>query len=106
MDEHHGFARARQTLTHLPVIDLAPFVTGGDASERRAVAKALREACIDIGFFYLAGHGIPQRDFDAIIAAGHRFFALPLAEKIKLHSNNSAARLGYRPLGGPNASGP
>jgi isopenicillin N synthase-like dioxygenase len=101
MDEHHGLARERKSLTRLPVIDLAPFVTGGGEGERRAVARALREACIDIGFFYLGGHGIPQQDFDDVIAMGHRFFALPLAEKTKLHSNNSAARLGYRPLGGP-----
>ena len=102
MDEHRGLAPARKSLTRLPVIDLAPFVWGGDADARRAVAKALREACIDIGFFYLAGHGIPQSEFDDIVATGHRFFALPLAEKVRLHSNNSAARLGYRPLGGPN----
>jgi isopenicillin N synthase-like dioxygenase len=105
MDEHRGSTRERKTLTRLPVIDLAPFVAGGSAAERRAIAKALREACIDIGFFYLSGHGIEQQDFDAIIAMGHRFFALPLAEKTKLHSNNSAARLGYRPLGGPNPGG-
>jgi len=106
MDEHRGLARERKTLTRLPVIDLAPFVRGGSAPEslaaRRAVAKALREACIDIGFFYLAGHGIAQEDFDAVIAMGHRFFELPLAEKVKLHSNKNSERLGYRPLGGPN----
>jgi isopenicillin N synthase-like dioxygenase len=102
MDEHRGLARERKTLTRLPVIDLAPFVAGGTVEERRAVARALREACIDIGFFYLRGHGIAQQDFDDVIAMGHRFFELPLAEKMKLHSNNSAARLGYRPLGGPN----
>ena len=110
MDEHHGLARAkppqeRKTLTHLPVIDLAPFVAGGSAEDRRAVAQKLRQACIDIGFFYLAGHGIPQSEFDAVIGMGHRFFELPLADKMKLHSNRSAVRLGYRPLGGPNASG-
>ncbi len=102
MDEHRGSARARKTLTRLPVIDLAPFAAGGSADERRAVAKALREACIDIGFFYLSGHGIVQGEFDAVIAMGHRFFELPLPEKLKLHSNQSAERLGYRPLGGPN----
>ena len=105
MDEHRGATRERKTLTRLPVIDIAPFVADGSAAERRAVAKALREACIDIGFFYLAGHGIPQSEFDGVIAMGHRFFELPLQEKLKLHSNNSTERLGYRPLGGPNPGG-
>ncbi|HUB95360.1 MAG TPA: 2-oxoglutarate and iron-dependent oxygenase domain-containing protein [Stellaceae bacterium] len=102
MDEHRGLARERRAVTKLPVIDLAPFIEGGGFDERRAVAQALREACIDIGFFYLAGHGIPQQEFDEVIALGHRFFELPLPEKMKLHSNNSPARLGYRGLGGPN----
>lgn len=106
MGEHRGATRERKTLTRLPVIDLAPFVSGGGADERRATARALREACIDIGFFYLSGHGIAPSEFAAVIAMGHRFFELPLAEKTKLHSNNSAARLGYRPFGGPMAGGP
>lgn len=105
MDEHRGPIRARKTVTQLPVIDIAPFAEGGSAAARRAVAKALREACIDIGFFYLAGHGIAQEEFDDVIAMGHRFFELPLAEKVKLHSNNSTERLGYRPLGGAVAGG-
>jgi isopenicillin N synthase-like dioxygenase len=105
MDEHRGATRERKTLTRLPVIDLAPFVAGGSKAARRAVAKTLREACIDIGFFYLSGHGIQQQEFDDIVAMAHRFFELPLPEKMKLHSNNSAARLGYRPLGGPTPGG-
>src|SRR5271169_4149938 len=102
MDEQGGLARERKAVTRLPVIDLAPFVEDRDLGERRAVAGELREACIDIGFFYLKGHGIPQREFDDVIAMGHRFFELPLSEKMKLHSNRSAARLGYRGMGGPN----
>jgi isopenicillin N synthase-like dioxygenase len=94
--------RQRKAVARLPVIDLSPFVEERGFDERRAVARELREACIDIGFFYLTGHGIPERDFDDVIAMGHRFFALPLAEKMKLHSNNSPARLGYRGMGGPN----
>jgi isopenicillin N synthase-like dioxygenase len=102
MDEHRGLARERKAVTRLPVIDLAPFVEGRGFDERRAVAGALREACIDIGFFYLTGHGISQQEFDDVIAMGHRFFELPLSEKMKLHSNRTAARLGYRGMGGPN----
>ena len=79
MDEHRGLARERKAVTRLPVIDLSPFVEDRGLDERRRVAKALREACIDIGFFYLTGHGIPQQEFDDVIAMGHRFFALPLA---------------------------
>jgi isopenicillin N synthase-like dioxygenase len=101
-DRPGGFAVARKAVTRLPVIDLAPFVEGRALAERRAVAGALRQACIDIGFFYLAGHGIPEPEFAEVTAAAQHFFALPLAEKMKLHSNNSPVRLGYRGFGGPN----
>jgi isopenicillin N synthase-like dioxygenase len=102
MDEHRHVANGRKVVTRLPVIDLSPFVEGRSVDERRSVASALREACIDIGFFYLVGHGIPQEEFDRVIAMSHRFFELPLAEKMKLHSDKSGARLGYRGMGGPN----
>jgi isopenicillin N synthase-like dioxygenase len=102
MDEHRGLTRERKAVTRLPVIDLAPFVERRSLGERQAVAKELRQACIDIGFFYLTGHGIAQQEFDDVIAMGHRFFELPLPEKMKLHSNNSPSRLGYRGFGGPN----
>lgn len=109
MDEYRGSAdastsRARKAVTRLPVIDLAPFVEERGLEARRTVAQAIREACIDIGFFYVTGHGIPEREFDEVIAMGHRFFGLPMAEKMKLHSNNSPGRLGYRGMGGPNPS--
>src|SRR6266542_4479595 len=50
----------------------------------------MREACERVGFFYLAGHGVPQRVIDAAFAAAREFHALPLAEKlrIKLNENN------------------
>jgi len=104
MDEHRigSTPRERKAVARLPVIDLSPFARERGQGERRAVAQALREACIDIGFFYLTGHGIPDREFDDVIALGHRFFELPLAEKMKLHSNKSPVRLGYRGFGGPN----
>jgi isopenicillin N synthase-like dioxygenase len=87
----------------LPVIDLAPFLRGGSPSEknraeRAAVARELRRICIDIGFFYLIGHGISDAELEEALARGRAFFRLPLAEKEKLRFN--AARFGYFPLGG------
>ena len=87
MDEHRGLARERKTLTHLPVIDLAPFVGEGSADERRAVAKSLREACIDIGFFYLGGHGSRP---------GQVFFRMNLAIDQLQDSDDFAAAIFHR----------
>jgi isopenicillin N synthase-like dioxygenase len=87
----------------LPVIDLAPFLRGGGAAERAAVARELRRICIDIGFFYLVGHGIGEAELAEALERGRAFFRLPLAEKEKLRFN--AARFGYFPLGGANEYG-
>jgi len=97
-------AASRQAVGTLPVIDIAPFVDGGSASARAAVARELRRVCIDIGFFYLVGHGISDAELDEALARGRAFFRLPLAEKEKLRFN--AARFGYFPLGGASDYGP
>ena len=92
----------------LPVIDIAPFLKGGslsekDRAERAAVARELRRVCIDIGFFYLLGHGIGEAELEEALARGRDFFRLPLAEKEKLRFNQ--ARFGYFPLGGTSEYG-
>ncbi len=96
------FSVERKALTRLPLIDLSAFVENRDLAARRAVAQQLREACIDIGFFYLVGHGIPQSELDATVDWGHRFFDLPVAEKMKLHAGKSTERQGYMGVGGVN----
>jgi isopenicillin N synthase-like dioxygenase len=45
------------TLLSVPVIDIAPYLTGGEAG-RRQVAAAVDRACRDIGFLVISGHGI------------------------------------------------
>ena len=96
-------ASARHALDTLPVIDIAPFLNGGSLDERMAVARELRRVCIDIGFFYLTGHGISEAELDEALQRGRDFFRLPLEEKEKLRFNQ--ARFGYFPLGGANEYG-
>jgi isopenicillin N synthase-like dioxygenase len=45
------------TLMQVPVIDIAPYRSGNRAAARR-VADRVGEACRDIGFLVIAGHGI------------------------------------------------
>jgi isopenicillin N synthase-like dioxygenase len=96
------FAVERKPLERLPIIDLSPFVQGRAIGERQAVARKLREVCVDIGFFYLEGHGIPQQELDEVVAWGHRFFELPAAEKMKVHCNLNSWKQGYVGIGGAN----
>jgi isopenicillin N synthase-like dioxygenase len=77
-------APQRTALTDLPFIDIAPFLRESAPGERMRTARALRAACIDIGFFYLTGHAFGAEELDGVLAQGLRFFSLPLAEKMKV----------------------
>src|SRR4051812_28895305 len=78
----------RAALTNLPVLDISPFLHESALEERVNMARALRSACIDIGFFYLNGHDFTPGMLDAVLAQGRWFFELPVAEKLKLLSHN------------------
>jgi isopenicillin N synthase-like dioxygenase len=64
----------------VPVIDFGAFVDGS-AAARRETAQAIRDACEQVGFLYLANHGVPQSSLDAVFDAARTFFALPSERK-------------------------
>jgi isopenicillin N synthase-like dioxygenase len=73
----------------IPLIDVGPALQdGGPALE--AVAGQVRRACEEVGFFYLAGHGVPAALVADAFAAAREFHALPLDEKrgVKINENN------------------
>jgi isopenicillin N synthase-like dioxygenase len=78
----------RVALADLPIIDLSAFLRESRPEDRMSMARELRSACIDIGFFYVMGHGFAVTELDAVLAQGQRFFALPLEEKMKVLSLN------------------
>lgn len=82
----------------IPVIDVGGLrqVNPSDALQR--IAGQMRTACRSTGFFYVAGHGIPDEVIEGIFEVNRRFHALPLDEKIKLKRN--AWHRGYVPVGG------
>jgi isopenicillin N synthase-like dioxygenase len=96
------FGVRRDALAAIPTIDFSAFMRDSSLAERERVARDLRKACIDIGFFYLVGHGISQAEFDELHAWGHRFFELPLEEKKRLARTRSLSSQGYIGVGGTN----
>ena len=80
---HPTWLVKREAVQVIPTIDLSPFLTDGNEIAREKTAEALRKACIDVGFFYLTGHDLPERELDEAIVEAHRFFALPLATKLQ-----------------------
>jgi isopenicillin N synthase-like dioxygenase len=96
-----GFAVERNVLKNLPIIDISPFVANGSTAAREQVARQLRKACVDVGFFYLTGHGFAPDELDELIDWGHRFFELPEPVKMELHSA-APGQPGYMRIGGIN----
>ncbi|MBU2935151.1 MULTISPECIES: isopenicillin N synthase family dioxygenase [Pacificibacter] len=90
---------ARVEAASLPIIDVAD-LSSSDPSKRAAVGAALRAACLDKGFFYCSGHGIPQGLIDAAFQEARALFDLPDADKDLLDKSNSNCNRGYETLGG------
>jgi isopenicillin N synthase-like dioxygenase len=63
----------------IPVIDLTRADHGPQAE--RALAVELRNAAVDVGFFYVVGHDVPQQTIDDAFAIAGQFFAWPLERK-------------------------
>ncbi|MGH7392271.1 MAG: isopenicillin N synthase family dioxygenase, partial [Candidatus Rokuibacteriota bacterium] len=79
----------------IPVIDFAPaFRSGADGLE--VVAAQVRRASEQVGFFYLAGHGVPRTVIDDAFAASREFHAMPLEAKLALKINEN--NIGYMPV--------
>jgi len=86
-------------MNEVPLIDLTPALHGGRA-ERLAVAARIDEACREIGFFAIGGHGVPARMVDDLRSSAHAFFGLPLADKVAVRHPVAGTNRGYHPVGG------
>ena len=60
------------TLRQVPVIDIAPFL-GGEREGKARVAAEVRQACEDIGFFVITGHGVDPSVTKATHDVSRRF---------------------------------
>ena len=79
------------TLLSIPIIDIAPYWTGGDPG-KRAVAASVDQACRDIGFLIISGHGIPEEMIEETRELARTFFDLPLTEKMRVVSPRPMSR--------------
>jgi isopenicillin N synthase-like dioxygenase len=82
----------------LAVVDIAGLRTG-DPDDLRAAADELGAAARDNGFCYVVGHGIPDDEFDGLLDAAKRFFALSTEEKMRSYIGLSRCHRGYVPPG-------
>lgn len=86
------------TLLTVPVIDIAPYLLGSPEG-KAAVAAAVGQACRDIGFLVITGHGVCPDLIGRTETAARRFFDLPLAEKMALKRPKDDQVRGYSAVG-------
>jgi len=79
----------------IPLIDVAGFLAGTPGAAEKAAAE-LAWAFENVGFYYLAGHGVPKELIEAQYAEAARFHAQPLEEKLKIRVNEHT--IGYMPI--------
>ncbi|HEX3538495.1 MAG TPA: 2-oxoglutarate and iron-dependent oxygenase domain-containing protein, partial [Stellaceae bacterium] len=85
------------TLLSVPVIDLAPYRSGGEAG-KRAVAAKIDRACRDIGFLVVSGHGIAPELVEKMRETARNFFDLPIGDKMQLRHPARDVLRGYTPI--------
>jgi isopenicillin N synthase-like dioxygenase len=85
------------TIRELPVIDVAPLRAGAPGA-LETLGVQVAEACTQVGFLYVTGHGVDAGLLADAFEANRRFHARPLAEKLAIKLNRF--HRGYQVLGG------
>ena len=87
----------RLPLDQVPVVDFRPFLDGTRPAQagRPGLAGAFR----NMGFAYLAGHGVDQALIDRAFAEAGRFFAWPAERKAEVSVERSPCDRGWFDLG-------
>ena len=87
----------------IPTINISSIVKNGfDNSKSIIASNKIKEACINIGFFQITGHGISQKKIKNICKIGNKFFNSSKKNKNKLapkkwNKNNKNTYRGYFP---------
>ena len=79
----------------IPLIDVSGFLAGTPGAAEKAAAE-LAWAFENVGFYYLAGHGVPRPLIEAQYEQAARFHAMPIEEKLKVKVNEHT--IGYMPI--------
>jgi isopenicillin N synthase-like dioxygenase len=80
----------------VPRVDISAYVADGTAAQRAAVAAQIDQACREVGFVQVVGHGVPDEITAAFVRAMDAFFALDLETK-KTYRTPPSVNRGYAP---------
>ena len=88
-------APRKASTTEVPILDLSSWLAGGPPDE---LVAQMRAACQGTGFFYVAGHGVPEEVISGIFDATRRYYDIP--EEIRLADKiDERFRRGFMPYG-------
>lgn len=93
----HVLDAVRVPKASLPVIAVEG-LSSSKRENRQRVAAALRDACLDKGFFYVSNHGIPTGLIEVVFEEATRFFDLSVPTKSAVDKSHSFCNRGYEPL--------
>ncbi|CAF4057341.1 unnamed protein product, partial [Rotaria sp. Silwood1] len=86
---------ATVVLLKIPEINIAPFMNDGSTKdEKEAVVTHIKNACEEIVFFIITGHGIPVETVEEVCSIAQQFFDWPLEKKNLLEGSGC----GYLPM--------
>ena len=74
-----------ETQREVRIIDLSDF-----ENRKYEIADQLWNAAVEIGFFQVANHGIPQKEIQQAFGLAEQFFALPREVKAQFPLNRNA----------------
>lgn len=89
-------ATPQTTFFSVPIVDISAYTTGGTANQRQAAAFALEQACRNVGFVQIRGHGVSAATLQGLGATIDGFFALPSDAKRRYRQPPEINR-GYTP---------
>lgn len=86
----------------IPVVDVGPYFETGTTERLERAADSLREACEEVGFLFLLGHGVDRGLVETTFEQARRFHALPDATKATVlmdEPDQPVRGVGWLPLG-------
>lgn len=80
----------------IPVLDYSLL---SDPSTKPQFIAQLHNALVNVGFYYLTNHPVPEEDIEAVVAYAPKFFDLPAEEKERIRMIHSPHFFGYSRFG-------
>jgi len=90
-------AESAEAFSQIPIIDLGN-ASNPDPAARKRLGVAIRDACMNVGFFYVSNHGISEAAVEKALSACKEYFSLPLEEKMELDMKKTPNFKGYNPV--------